>query len=99
MNLQPWARPLARECNSHINDHYKDPPSTKLLPGAPTKTQCHVRDKAVPFIINGVGTCWRMILDKTRPIYNDTAIMDKKEVWGSMPPLLKGQKAFYKKER
>eukprot|EP00972_Heterocapsa_arctica_P029742 4380342-Heterocapsa_arctica.AAC.1 len=78
-DLPPWVRPLATEINTCIENHYKDPPSTRLPTGAPTDTKCHLKDVAVPFVISGVGTCWRLALENTRPIYNNTMMLDKKD--------------------
>eukprot|EP00972_Heterocapsa_arctica_P033652 4952118-Heterocapsa_arctica.AAC.1 len=73
-----WAASLGEELNTHIKLHYRDLPSSPLDQGAPEDTCCSVQGMAVPFQIEPIGTCWRMALQNTRPIYNHTNVLDKK---------------------
>eukprot|EP00972_Heterocapsa_arctica_P115646 16448933-Heterocapsa_arctica.AAC.1 len=74
-----WATSLKEELNTYIQLHHRDPPSSPLDQEAPRDICCSVQGMAIPFQFEPIGTCWRLSLLNTRPIYNHTNVLGKKE--------------------
>eukprot|EP00972_Heterocapsa_arctica_P091517 13499750-Heterocapsa_arctica.AAC.1 len=74
-----WAVPLMNDINTHISQHFLDKPSSPLDSDAPRNTRCAVQGTPGFYHTAGVGTCWRIALQNTRAIYNQTNVQGKRK--------------------